>query len=153
MRYHLWSVSVPLLAKVTNPLADDVWGCGIIEPDEILACTDMTLGKQPSWRVLPADRNRAYHIARVAYLMGVEPDPDERDEMRVYTPVDYHEALSAIAENDFSPWAIRGRQQVRVLDGNHRFVAAVLAGRESVNIEPEGDIAFLRKTLSPVVLI
>lgn len=152
-RYELWRVKVSSLVTVANPLLSDVWGCGIITEKEIRACKEAGLGRKPSGMMPSKSLTREYHIARVAYLMGATWPAVEYHEMMVYSPADYYAVLGTLADDDYSPRAVRMRQQVRITDGNHRFCAAVLSGRETVNIEPMGDVAFLRSILSPVELI
>lgn len=148
--YHYWSVDVKKLAQFADPLADDVWGVGVIDPNEILSCTNRQFGSTPSSMMHGSARTREYHIARISYLMehGWEENPNE--EMRLYSPKDYFESLLSMSEDAFSPAAIRQRQRLRITDGNHRFCAALLSGAETLKVEPYGDLSFLFEALNPV---
>lgn len=148
--YHYWSVDVKKLAKFADPLADDVWGVGLIDPQEILACTNKQFGITPSSMMQSSARTREYHIARIAYLIEHGWEDVNNEEMRVYSPNDYFESLLSMSEDNFSPAAIRQRQRLRITDGNHRFCAALLSGAETLKVEPYGDLPFLFEALNPI---
>lgn len=148
--YELWSVDVDLLANFVDPMADDVWDCGVITVEEVLNCPDISLGRKPSSMTNTKDRTREYHIARIAYLAAHGWDERTMEQIMLYTPENYYQLVSQFSPDDFSPAAIRNRQRLRITDGNHRFCAAVITGRKTLNVEPYGDVEYQRMLLSPV---
>ena len=151
--YHYWSVDVKKLARFADPLADDIWGVGVIDPEEILSCPNKQLGSTPSSMMQSTARTREYHIARIAYLMEHGWEDVNNEEMRVYSPTDYFESILSMSDDDFSPATIRQRQRLRITDGNHRFCAALLSGGGALKVEPYGDLPFLHKALDPVSVL
>lgn len=147
--YQVWTVNVQDMATMVDPLIDDVWGKGVISRGEVLDCPDIMLGKTPSNEMLSHKRTREYHIARIAYLIKHGWTDVMNEEIMVYSPLDYFQNLARLGD-DYSPKGIRERQRIRITDGNHRFVAAVFSGRETLNIEPYGDLQFLASVLNPV---
>lgn len=147
--YEFWSVDVQSLATFADPLADDVWTCGLITMEDVINCPDISKGRRVSGQTPSVELTREYHIARIAYLAanGWEENPNEQ--IMVYSPENYHELITRFAPDDFSPAAIRNRQRVRITDGNHRFCAALLTGQKTLNIEPYGDVEYLRLLLNP----
>ena len=148
--YQMWTVNVQDMAVMVDPLVDDVWGEGVITREEVLNCPNIMLGKTPSSQMMSRSRTREYHIARIAYLMERGWKDTHNEEIMVYSPLDYFQNLARLGD-DYSPKGIRERQRIRITDGNHRFVAAVFSGRETLDIEPYGDREFLAEALNPIV--
>lgn len=128
----LWTVPVESLRQLTDPMKDDIWGYGTISPADVLACADNSLGKVPfSFVSETADESREYHIARISWL--AENGWKETDH-----PVSVDLYPDAIY--DWHP----------IVDGNHRFAASLIAGRETVLVSVSGDIDFALEVLSPL---
>lgn len=133
----LWTVKVSDLEKLSNPMEDNVWGCGPIEAEEVLAYNDLSNGALPagmrddegvSW----ADDiySREFNIARIAWLARNGWD-DTKD------PISIDVYPDSLAE-----WPA-------IVDGNHRFSAALITEMDTIRVTVSGDIDFLMETLKP----
>lgn len=133
----LWTVKVSDLEELSNPMEDNVWGCGPIDAEEVFACADVNNGALPagmrddegiSW----ADdiSSREFNIARIAWLARNGWD-DTRDPISLDVYPDSLEEWPAI------------------VDGNHRFSAALIAEMETIRVTVAGDIDYLMDALKP----
>lgn len=124
-----WVVPVERLMQMTNPMDDDVWGCGVIEAWEVLSCPDPRVGCLPSGLTAEDSQSKEYNVARIAWLMG-NYDWESEDA----------EPICVEAWPDDYEW-------YALMDGNHRFSAALLSGRKTIRIMPYGDLDYLAHLL------
>lgn len=133
----LWTVKVSDVEKLSNPMDDNVWGCGPIDGEEVLSYNDLSNGALPagmrdsegiSW----ADdiSSRDFNIARIAWLARNGWD-DTKDPISLDVYPDSLEEWPAI------------------VDGNHRFSAALITEMDTIRVTVSGDIDFLMDTLKP----
>lgn len=133
----LWTVKVSDVEKLSNPMDDNVWGCGPIDGEEVLSYNDLSNGALPagmrddegiSW----ADDicSREFNIARIAWLARNGWD-DTKDPISLDVYPDSLEEWPAI------------------VDGNHRFSAALINDMDTIRVTVSGDIDFLMETLKP----
>jgi hypothetical protein len=133
-----WTVKVSDLKKLSNPMDDDVWGCGFIDVEEVLSCDDVSHAALPAGMrkdeegITWADDifSREYNIARIAWLARNGWD-DTKDPISL-----------DVYPDSMTDWPA-------IVDGNHRFSAAIVSGMESIRINPSGDIDFLMDALKP----
>lgn len=130
----IWTVPLTALKDLADPMADDIWGVGVITPEEVIACRDNSAGRIPYSQVLYGCDDRNYHIARISWL--AEHGWEESGYAEYPISVD----LYADASYSWHP----------IIDGNHRFVASVLLGLETVEVSVSGDIDYAMEVLSPV---
>jgi hypothetical protein len=134
----LWTVKVSDLKKLSNPMDDNVWGCGFIDVDEVLSCDDVSNATLPAGMrkdeegITWADDifSREYNIARIAWLARNGWD-DTKDPISL-----------DVYPDSMTDWPA-------IVDGNHRFSAAIVNGMETIRINPSGDIDFLMDVLKP----
>lgn len=117
------TIRMDSLLEYWDPIADNVWGCGLITDEEIRNYSGPL-------RYAPAKQNsaeffdREFNIARIAYLLNNGWDAAEGDTepvtldvgLRGYTPAEL------------------------IVDGNHRVAAAKLRGDETITVAIIGDV-------------
>ena len=129
-----WTVPVKALALLTNPMRDNIWGCGEITPEDVMNCPDNSLGNYP----LDADTDGYgdwdYHVARISWLLENGWDTAGKPAHPISIDL-YPDAIY-----DWHP----------LTDGNHRFCAALLAGKETLLVSISGDIDYAYEVLQPL---
>lgn len=128
----LWEVNVAELSRYVNPMRDDEWGCGIIDEMDVEFCEDPRMGRLPAGMTAEDSTSHEYNVARIAYL--VQNGWDEND---TYEPM----VLSCNAAF---------RREPHFMDGNHRFAAAIVAGKKTVRVTVQGSRKDLPFTLKKV---
>jgi hypothetical protein len=127
----IWTVPVASLQALADPMNDDIWGCGIITPEEVMLCGNSSIGKVPYSLVAYGHDSREYHIARIAWLADNGWDDSEY-------PVSVD--LYADASYTWHP----------IIDGNHRFAASILLGRDTIQVSVNGDLDYALEILKPI---
>jgi hypothetical protein len=127
----IWIVPVASLLDLADPMSDDIWGVGVITPEEVAACRDNSIGKIPYSLVAYGHDSREYHIARIAWLADNGWDDSEY-------PVSVD--LYADASYTWHP----------IIDGNHRFAASILLGRDTIQVSVNGDLDYALEILKPI---
>jgi hypothetical protein len=129
----IWTVPVASLQDLADPMSDDIWGVGVITPEEVILCSDNSVGKTPYSQVAYGHDSRDYHIARISWLADNGWD-------------DFEEPISVDLYADASyTWH-------PIIDGNHRFAASILLGRDTIEVLVNGDLDFALGVLKPVNL-
>lgn len=132
-----YRVPTASLTAVINPLEGDTWKVEPIDPAEVREAASRGEVVEVPWRKaqeagLPADLHRIFHIRRIAYLLGVEPQKD-----------DEHKMFLAVSLT-----------RVWFYDGNHRAAAAIVRGDPFVELyiadSKEQDLASLFPGLEPL---
>jgi len=113
-----------LIAILGDPFEECVWACRPISLEDVYACTEdaqrAEVGSSPeNFGRLMSDRD--FHIGRVAYLM--HRGWDEETHIPTIT-------FDAETHDDFH----------ELLDGNHRFAAAIARGDEYFTVSVDGDL-------------
>lgn len=128
----LWEVNVSELSRYVNPMRDDEWGCGVIDEMDVEFCEDISIGRLPAGLTAEDASSQEYNIARIAYLVQNGWDEDGNDEPMV------------LACN----YGLRS--EPHFMDGNHRFAAAIVAGKKTVKVTFLGSKKDLRFTMAAV---
>lgn len=126
---NVWVVPVPALKALWNPMRDNVWGCGIIAPDDVLSCPDVELGEIPAQD--SGGGSKQFNVARIAWLMKHGWD-EKKDPITL-----------EVWPETLSDWPV-------LLDGNHRFSALILMNAPYVELVVNGDLQWLEEYLIPV---
>lgn len=131
----VWAVKVSDLAFFVNPMRDDVWECGVIKPADVHSCWDTGFGEDPAEITENGYDSWEYNVARIAWLAengwdSTLEDPD---------PITIH-----------SRGAMSGYDPVVIIDGNHRFSAAIILGLEYISVMATGDTGYLSELLRPL---
>jgi len=120
-------ISIPLAAllEYCDPTLDDPWGCGRIDPEDVLLQVDYT--RQRAKTIDYDDevyRSYEYNIDRIAYFVknGWESAGSDRE------PVTVDIGLAG-----YTPLHL-------LVDGNHRVAAAKIRGDETITVEVIGDV-------------
>lgn len=122
----LLTIPLAALLEYCDPTLDDPWGCGKIDPEDVLfevGCTRQ--------RAQPIDyddeiyRSYEYNIERIAYFVEHGWEDSGTD----FEPVTVDIGLAG-----YTPLHL-------LVDGNHRVAAAKIRGDESITIELIGDVA------------
>ena len=131
-----YKVPIESLKAVINPLDGDMWKVAAIDPQEVRDAAG--LGKVcelPLAQVkdeLPPDLHRLFHISRIAWLLGADPNGD-----------DPHKLMLAVSKD-----------RIWFYDGNHRVAAAIVRGDDAIilHIADSGelDLAILLPGLTPM---
>lgn len=117
-------IAVKTLVEYWNPLADDIWGCGVIRADDVIFCQDISKGKTPADDDYCSNKDWSYNVARIAYFTDFGwSDCDE----------DLEPITVVVCSKDVTPF-------VYVKDGNHRLAAAMINGRETIQVVLTGDL-------------
>lgn len=127
----IWIVPVVSLLSIADPMNDDIWGCGVITSEDVIKCENTSIGKIPYSQVAYGHDSRDYHIARIAWLADNGWDDSEH-------PVSVD--LYADASYTWHP----------IIDGNHRFAASILLGRDTISVSVSGDLDYALEILKPV---
>lgn len=127
----IWTVPVTALQYLADPMADDIWGVGAITAEEVMSCRDNSVGRIPYSQVAYGHDDRNYHIARISWLAEHGWEDSEY-------PVSVD--LYADASYTWHP----------IIDGNHRFAASILLGRDTIEVLVNGDIDYALEVLEPV---
>jgi hypothetical protein len=125
----MWEVDVAELARYINPMRDDEWGCGVFDEMDVELCEDSSIGRLPAGMTTEDTSSTEYNIARVAWF--VQNGWDDED---TYEPM----TLACNYGLRFEP---------HFMDGNHRFAAAIVAGKRTVKVTLLGSIKDLRITV------
>lgn len=112
----LWEINVAELSRYVNPMRDDEWGCGVIDEMDVEFCEDPSLGRLPAGMTAEDSTSPEYNVARIAWL--IQKGWDEND---TYEPM-------VLACN----YGLRS--EPHFMDGNHRFAAAIVAGKKTVKV-------------------
>lgn len=128
----LWEVNVAELSRYVNPMRDDEWGCGVIDEMDVEFCEDISIGRLPAGMTAEDASSHEYNVARIAYLVQNGWDEDGDDEPMV------------LACN----YGLRS--EPHFMDGNHRFAAAIVAGKKTVKVTFLGSKKDLRFTMAAV---
>lgn len=131
-RTTLWEVNVSELTRYINPMRDDEWGCGVMDEMDVELCEDPSIGRLPAGMTTEDSSSLEYNVARVAWL-----SQHGWDESDTYEPM-------VLACN----YGLRS--EPHFMDGNHRFAAAIVAGKKTVKVEFLGSVKDLKFTLTPV---
>lgn len=113
-----------LISLIGDPFEDSVWACRSISLDDVLACPVESYREEPgsapeNFARFASDRD--FHIGRVAHLMHHGWDES------AHVPT---------IEFSIDEWG----DPLALLDGNHRFAAAVARGDEYFTVAVDGDI-------------
>lgn len=130
----IWTVPVTSLQDLADPMANDIWGVGVITPEEVIACRDNHIGRIPYSQVLYGTDDKNYHIARISWLAEHGWEESAFSE--------YPISVDLYADSAFS-WH-------PIVDGNHRFAASVLLGMPTIEISVNGDIDYAYEVLKPI---
>lgn len=128
----LWTVPVANIIALSNPMEDDVWGCGIIEEEDVLACEDNRMGRYSSGRTPDDPASIEYNIARISWLM----------ENYDWNNVEDEEPIQIELMEDCH-WHV-------IVDGNHRVAAALILGLEHITVEISGEVDYCENILRPI---
>lgn len=130
-------LNVPIgnLTALVSPFEDEIWGedgsVGVISAEDVRACSDIAIGATPSSVLFADQKDRAYHISRIAYFVAYgHPHLKE----------DYHPVVVDVGLFGYMPPNI-------VLDGNHRLAAAIIRGDTHIQVSVSGDILKARQVL------
>lgn len=117
-------ISIEKLADFADPMHDDVWGVGIITPLDVQLCEDVSPGQFYAGyegRALALEEDKAFaracHIARIRWFMDHGTPELDAHPITVDVLSDY---------------------DIRIVDGNHRFAAAMCAGFKTITVEIAG---------------
>jgi hypothetical protein len=117
-----------LIAILGDPFEECVWACRPINLEEVYACPEdaqrAEVGSSPE-NIGRLMSDRDFHIGRVAYLMHHGWD-ENAHVPTVEFSVDY--------------WGDPSGDAPSLLDGNHRFAAAIARGDEYFTVAVDGDI-------------
>jgi len=127
----LFEVNVSELARYINPMRDDEWGCGVIDEIDVQLCEDASIGRLPAGMTAEDSTSVEYNVARIAWLVQHGWDEDD-----TYEPM-------VLACN----YGLRS--EPHFMDGNHRFAAAIIAGKKTVKVEFLGSKKHLQFTIVP----
>lgn len=127
----IWIVPIASLLSLTDPMNDDIWGVGVITPEAVTACRDNSIGRIPYSQVAYGHDSYDYHIARISWL--AENGWDDAD-----YPVSVD--LYADASYTWHP----------IIDGNHRFAASILLGRDTISVSVSGHLDYALEILKPI---
>ncbi len=128
----IWQVPLRSILNRWNPLR--VWGEDPIRPEEIRAAiADGTFAplhsnQMPAETFDRGEKERAYHIARVAWLVA---NPDS-------TQIDID-----IGCPSFGCHPRNGSFEIQ--DGNHRLAAASLRGETTIAVSPSGELSYMKR--------
>ena len=131
-KVELWTIRVADLEKLYNPMRNDPWACGEIDAFDVLSymADGSSAGRLPAGLTTEDTISVEYNIARIAWLANNGwDDKDEPITVEMY----------ADSSNRWYP----------IVDGNHRFAAAIVLNKETIRITPEGDIDYMMKALKP----
>lgn len=112
----LWEINVAELSRIVNPMRDDEWGCGVIDEMDVACCEDISMGRLPAGMTAEDPSSHEYNVARIAWL--VKNGWDEEDN---------YEPMVLSCSSAF-------RRDIHFADGNHRFAAAIISGKETVKV-------------------
>ena len=132
MEQNLWEVPVENIIALANPMADDVWGCGVITKDDVLTCYD-------------------YYNASSAYDVEVNEDTDSHkyNVQRITYLCDFYNFSNTTDSNPITIM-LDSDNGYPIIDGNHRIAAAYVLDEETVIVNIVGDLAHARNILKPV---
>lgn len=131
METRLFEVNVCELSRYVNPMRDDEWGCGVIDEMDVQLCEDVSIGRLPAGLTTEDSSSYEYNVARIAWLL--QHGWDDSD---TYEPM-------VLACN----YGLRS--EPHFMDGNHRFAAAIIAGKKTVKVEFLGSKKDLKFTIAP----
>jgi hypothetical protein len=118
-------MTIPLeaLTDYWHPMADNVWGCGVITVEDVLSCEDIFMGRQSTGSTAEDGESFEFNVARIAWLAergwATEGDPE---------PITVDVGVAGYTPHDL------------VLDGNHRLAAAIVRGDKEIKVAIAGDI-------------
>lgn len=132
-----WVVPTQNLIELSNPMDDDIWGCGVITMEDVLSCFDFHQASYPYESSEYDTTTREYNIARIAYIAEYELYKySEREQ----TPISVEITLMGDSSLAHHP----------IIDGNHRVAAAHVLNEEFITIEISGDLDSAHELLQPV---
>lgn len=125
-------MEIPLetLLEYWDPTLDDVWGCGrILEEDVLAAANELNRTDRPADLKSEHFSSYDFNVARIAYLLYNGWDAPD---------VDLHPVTVDIGVSGYTPEEL-------VTDGNHRLAAAKFRGDKTIAVEVSGDLEKSRK--------
>lgn len=128
----LWEVNVAELSRYVNPMRDDEWGCGVIDEMDIEFCEDPRMGRLPAGMTTEDTTSQEYNVARIAWLAQNGWDED-----------DTYEPMVLSLNSAF-------RKEPYFADGNHRFAAAIIAGKKTIKVTVQGSTKDIKFSLTKV---
>lgn len=134
-KVELWTIRVADLEKLYNPMRNDPWACGEIDEFDVLSCMgdDSSAGRLPAGLTTEDSLSVEYNVARIAWLANNGwDDNDEPITVEMYPE----------SSDEWYP----------IVDGNHRFAAAIVLDMETIRITPDGDIDYMMQTLKPSLI-
>lgn len=120
-------LEIPLeaLLEHCDPMLDDPWGCGRIDPEAVIFATEGYRQGVPADPMAEIFGSYEYNVSRIAHFlehgwMAIEDDPE---------PISID-----IGIEGYMPFYL-------IADGNHRVAAAKLRGDRAIEVEITGDTA------------
>lgn len=132
-----WVIPTQNIIELSNPMDDDIWGCGVITKEDVLSCFDFHQASYPYESSEYDTTTREYNIARIAYIAEYELYKyNEREQ----TPISVEITLMDDSSLAHHP----------IIDGNHRVAAAHVLNEEFITIEISGYLDTAYELLCPV---
>jgi hypothetical protein len=124
------TIPLAVLLEYWDPTIDDVWGCGAINPDDVLRQVNgLNNASYPTRLDSENFSSYEFNTARIAYLIHHGWDAPDVDA----EPVTVDIGMRGYTPDELVP------------DGNHRLAAAKIRGDETITVCITGDIDKARK--------
>jgi hypothetical protein len=119
---YLLTVSVDVLLDYWDPFEMNVWGCSVT-PEDVKNCEDISVGALPAALTEENPDTAEYNAARIAWLVV-----NGWDDVDATHPITFDVGLPG-----YTP-------EVLLVDGNHRFAAALIRGDTTITLSIIGGI-------------